>query len=246
MATQDEYDAGEVTDRERLAAQRQKAIAEYNADATKNQLGRQIANYDFANRQNRRLADVQLKQNRRKAEADRFEAQRNLQNAALGLFGSMNQAMNGSAVGNTMRMLEDRNDAENNTYWTQHQVNQDAVENAYTESANQNQVAKLDAVSDAQKALADIQADTAANLNNINPNLYEEPQSADELEDWAAGFNRTNRVNENNAQLSGYLMPEYSGASAASQNRRTDNQRYGNGFDYYSRLIRQLNKGRLV
>lgn len=138
-----DYDKGEVTDRERLAAERQKEIQGYNAQSTRNQLQQQLGNYDFANRQNRSLADVQLKQNSRKTSSDRFEAQRDLQNAALGLMGSMNQAMNGSTLGNLMRMLENRNDKDNNTYWTQHQVNQDQVENSYTEAFNQNNVARM-------------------------------------------------------------------------------------------------------
>ena len=61
-----DYDAGEITERERLAAARQKEIAARNADAVKNQLSRQLANYDQANQQNAALRDVQLKQNERK------------------------------------------------------------------------------------------------------------------------------------------------------------------------------------
>jgi hypothetical protein len=147
-------------------------IAEYNAGATKNQFKRQIANYDFANRQNAALRDTQFKQASRKSEAERFEAQRNLQNAALGLFGTMNQAMNGSTVGNTMRMLENRNDAENSTYWQNLQDNRNAIQNAYDESYNQNQVAKQDAAINAIKALQDIQGDLSGNLNNIQTDLY--------------------------------------------------------------------------
>lgn len=206
------YDKGEVTDREKAAAKRQKEIAnynantingvntynantagnlanwsanqqseiarrnsdqtsriaEYNANATKSQLDQQIANYDFANRQNASLRDTQFKQASRKSEAERFEAERQLQNAALGLFGTMNQAMNGSTIGNTMRMLENRNDADNSTYWQNLQDNRNAIQNAYDESYNQNQVAKRDAAINGIKALKDIQGDLASNLNNIN------------------------------------------------------------------------------
>lgn len=171
-----DYDKGEVSEREEKAAENQKEIAKYNASATKNQLNQQLKNYDFANAQNRRLADVELAQNSRKTESDRFEAARDLQNAALGLLGSMgNQAMNSSSINNFNYMLENRNDKDNNTYWTQHQVNQDAVNNAYDESANQNQVAKNDAVINTEKALKDMQADLSTNISNINPNLYVAP-----------------------------------------------------------------------
>ena len=101
--------ADEITDREQTAADNQTSISKQNVRDVQNQLARQLANYDFADAQNRALADVQLRQNSRKTSADRFEAQRDLQEAALGLMGSMGSAMNGSSTGNLMRMLESRN-----------------------------------------------------------------------------------------------------------------------------------------
>lgn len=232
-----DYDAGEVTERERLAAERQKAIQGFNAQSTKNQLEQQLANYDFANRQNRSLADVQRDQNSRKTSSDRFEAQRDLQNSALGLFGSMNQAMNGSSIGNLMRMLENRNDKDNNTYWTQHQVNQDQVENSYNDSLNQNNVAKNDAAINAEKALRDSQADLSANLSNINPNLYEPPgEGSANL--GADGYAASKQVAENNARISGYMMPDNSVQAARDVAPRNQLRR----DDYFSRLINRFNR----
>lgn len=163
------------SEQNRLAKQNRdqtKQITQYNAGATSEQLGNQMSNYDFANRQNAKLRDVQYARASRKAEAERFEAQRNLQNAALGLFGSMNQAMNGSTIGNAMKMLANRNDADNSTYWENLQDNRQAIRNAYDESYNQNQVAKRDAAANALKALQDIDADLASNLSNIQGDLY--------------------------------------------------------------------------
>ena len=168
------YDKGDITDRERTAAKNQTKISKQNIKDVQNQLKQQIANYDFADRQNRALADRQLTQNSRKDDADRFEAQRDLQAATLGLLGSMGTAMNGSPTGNLMSMLDSRNDKENNTFWAQHQVNQDAVENSYQDSLNQNNVARRDARQSAEKAIRDIRSDWSANLNNINPNLFEQ------------------------------------------------------------------------
>ncbi len=232
-----DYDSGEVTEREELAADRQKEIARFNEQAIRNQLNRQIGNYDFANRQNRKLADLQLKQNQRKTESDRFEAQRNLQNATVGLLGSMNQAMNGSSVGNLMRMLENRNDADNNTYWTQHQVNQDTVNNAYEESVNQNQVSKLDAAQAAEKGIRDIESDLAANLSNINPNLYVAPGTGDARLNSETAWN-DRHIYENNPKLSGYIMPDNSVQAARSIAGRNTLR----GGDYYSKLINSLNR----
>lgn len=228
-----DYDAGELTDREKLAGKNQIEIAKQNADDVRNQLSKQLETYDFANRQNRTLADVQLKQNSRKNSADRFEAQRDLQNAAIGLLGSMGPgAMNSSSMGNFMSMMENRNDKENNTHWAQLQSNQDQVENSYADSFNQNQVAKRDAVTSAEKAIRDIESDLSANLNNINPNLYEEPGSGETNLDSGSVWNGAGNIQQNNAQVSGYIMPD--NRQGAARNRI-------GGNDYFSKLINRFN-----
>lgn len=216
MATQSDYDSGEITDREQTASDRQKDIAkfnintlqdtanynkgtaknvanwtlqqqrnladtnaarttensEYNAQSAGDQMRRQIMNYNFANRQNRALRDTEFTQARQKGEVERFNAQRNLRNAALGLMGSMgNQALNSSSTGNLMYMLNDRNDADNLTYWQQLRDNINAIQNAYDESYNQNQVAKRDAAINAINTIEGMSSDLAANLNNIDNDL---------------------------------------------------------------------------
>lgn len=232
-----DYDEGEVTPRERLAAQRQKGISQQNALNVRTQLQRQLANYDTADQQNRKLADLQLQQNSRKTSADRFEAQRDLQNAATGLLGTMGTAMNGSSTGNLMRMLEDRNDKENSTYWAQHQQNQDSVENSYQDSLNQNRIARLDAMQSAEKAINDIATDMSASLNNINPNLAEPPGTPT---DWMEGIWDPARVQEMQEQdklISGYMRPDQEGARSTNPTQRN---RLG-GNDYFSRLMNRFN-----
>ena len=220
-----------------------------NVRDVQHQLNRQLANYDFADAQNRALADVQLRQNSRKGSADRFEAQRDLQAATLGLLGSMGNAMNGSATGNLMGMLGSRNDKENNTFWSQHQTNQDAVENSYQDSLNQNRVARRDAMQSAEKAIRDIEGDWAANLNNINPNLFR--QGAVNNDGSLTSYTAWNegRAPSNNAQVSGYLIPDNrgigtttSGQTNPSQSANvgaTRNQVRGN--DYFSQMMNRFN-----
>ncbi len=232
MSTAEAYDAGEITEREQTAANNQITLAKKNADDIRNQLSKQLETYDFANRQNRSLADTQLKQNSRKNSADRFEAQRDLQNATLGLLGSMGNAMNGSSVGNLMQMLEDRNDKENNTYWAQLQTNNDTVENSYQDSYNQNQVAKRDAVTSAEKAIRDVESDLSANLNNINPNLFTAPGEGDANLDSGSVWNGSGDVQQNNAKISGYVMPD---------NRQGAERNTLKGNDYFSKLINRFN-----
>lgn len=250
MAT--DYDKGTVTDRERLAAQRQNALAKYNAQSLQNQLNYQLRNYDLADKQNASLRDVQLKQNRRNAETDRFEAQRQLQNAALGLMGSMNQAMNGSSTGNLMRMLEDRNDSDNNIQWDQLRRNDDSVYNAYQESLNQNNASRFDAISNARKGLRDIQSDLAANLNNINPNLYKAPGSNKDIDKIQQNVaKQQNAVKQRNAYLSGYITPGRSEEvaknrpdnknTAANEYLRNGRRNLLTGGDYFDQLVNRFN-----
>ena len=231
-----DYDKGEITDREQLAADRQKEISRQLAADVNNQLARQVANYQLADQQNRGMRDLQYKQNRRKAEADRFEAQRNLRNSALGLLGTMDQAMNGSALGNLMYMLRDRTDADNQTYWNQLQANNDAVGNSYLESLNQNRLAQNDAAINAEKAIRDIESDLSANLSNINPNLYIKPGTGDANLSSEKAYN-DNSVRYQNAALSGYLMPELSRRNARSL--RTPEQRDMSNSNYFGSLMNQ-------
>lgn len=237
-----DYDAGEITDRERLAAERQKEIARFNrdsiTDSTYGQLTQQLKNYDQADRQNARLRDVQLKQISRKNETDRFEAQRQLQNATIGLLGSMgNQAMNSSTIGNTMSMLRNRNDSDNTTYWQQLMDNQNTVRNAYEEAANQNQVARNDAIINASKAIRDLEGDLSANLSNINPNLYLSPGTTSEsvLYAWEGGPGEQRKA-DHLAQLSGYIMPANAEQAIRSQRNRVQRN------DYFGNMLNRFNR----
>lgn len=246
-----DYDSGEITKRERKASQNQTAITKQNVRDVQNQLKRQLANYDFADQQNRALANTQLKQNSRKTSEDRFEAQRDLQASALGLLGSMGSAMNGSTTGNLMSMLNSRNDKDNNTYWSQHQVNQDQVENSYNDSVNQNRVARRDAMQSAEKAIRDIEGDWRANMNNINPNLFPGGKGA-VGGDKALGSQTAwdaNKAKKNNATISGYVIPDNrgvanvpTGGSNPSQSMNvgeTRNRLLGN--DYFSQMMNRFN-----
>ena len=231
-----DYDKSEVTDREKKAAKRQNALATFNAKATQKQLKNQLATYDKADQQNRNLRDRELTQYARKSEVDRFQAQRNLQNAALSLFGSMNQAMNGSSVGNLMDMLSDRNDSDNVTYWNELQENRNQARNKYRESLNQNNASRLDAINSASKTVSDIMGDRSANLNNINPELYEKPSGNKALNKIQKQINaQRKKVKLTDASASGYVMP------SNAEQKVTGKRNKLRGGDYYSKLINGFN-----
>lgn len=229
------YDDAEVTERERLAAQRQDALAQASAANVADQFQNQIGAYNAANRQNRRLADIQATQAKRKGVTERSESDRDLQNSALGLFANMGQAMNGSALGNLMRMLESRSDKDNVVHWEQQQENLNNIENAYNESANQNNISALEAYNNAVKAQQDIRVDTAANKGNLNPNLYENPEDIDLGS--GAELPPSGWLPDRLQRLSGYLMPENSVQNARARYPR--NRVAGN--DYFARLINGFN-----
>ena len=231
-----DYDKSEVTDREKKAAKRQNALATFNAKATQKQLKNQLATYDKADQQNRNLRDRELTQYARKSEVDRFQAQRNLQNAALSLFGSMNQAMNGSSVGNLMDMLSNRNDSDNVTYWNELQENRNQARNKYRESLNQNNASRLDAINSASKTVSDIMGDRSANLNNINPELYEKPSGNKALNKIQKQINaQRKKVKLTDASASGYVMP------SNAEQKVTGKRNKLRGGDYYSKLINGFN-----
>lgn len=252
-----DYDAGEVSDREQLAADRQKRLAKLNSDALLRQYYNQLDTYDLADQQNRALANRNSLQMRRKAEADRFEAARNLRSASRGILGEMGPAgMQGSATENFMRGMENRSDADNSTYWNQLQENLDTVENAYLENENQNNIAREDLRANTVKALDDIMNDTRANLSNINPNLYEEVTPEDL--DIDTTLLKERQTPASLAQQSGYLLPTYANQLAsqagqyagepyimptnARQNalRRAPRNRIAQP-NYFGRLMNQIN-----
>lgn len=258
-----DYDNGDITPRERKASENQTTLSEQNVRDVQNQLKRQLSNYDFADAQNRALADTQLRQNSRKTSADRFEAQRDLQAATLGLLGTMGSAMNGSTTGNLMDMLRSRNDKENNTYWAQHQVNQDAVENAYNDSLNQNNVARRDAMQSAEKAIRDITNDWRANMNNINPNLFPAAGTSGSMNGTANASNaisgnaalspdtawNEDKVKRNNSVISGYTIPDNLGRTNFPTGERVPAQSRNigairntvRGNDYFSQMMNRFN-----
>lgn len=232
-----DYDSGEITSREQTAANNLGSIANYNAQSTRNQLSQQQSNYDLADQQNRALADVERSQNSRKAANDRFAANKKLQTATHGLLGAAGDALNGSSLFELLNMIQTRTDLDNNEVWNILTQNQNAVENAYNEAINQNILSRNDAASNAEYGLRGIESDTAAQLSNINPNLFVNPGEGS-TSVGAGGTYDTNRNAANLAQLGGYLMPDNAAIEATKV--QTPNKSTGNS--YFDRLLNQYNQ----
>jgi len=166
-AQQEQYGNQENKDLFDKSATVKKDNAQYNVNSINQQYKNQKRTYDIADKQNENLANLQQVNARKKSETERFQAQRNLQNAALGLFGSMNQAMNGSTTGNVMSMLKNRNDNENVNYWQQLTDNLNSIWDAYDEAHNQNQISRMDAKTNAKKGMQDVVSEYSQDLGNL-------------------------------------------------------------------------------
>ena len=196
----------DVTDEQRQAANNLTTIANYNAQSTKNQLAQQLENYDLADKQNRALADTEKNQSSKSAASDRFAQNKKLQNATRGLLGTVGSGLYGSTLYNIMDMLRNRQDLDSQATLNTLQQNWDTAENAYNESANANVLSRNDAATNAEYALRGIQSDTAAQLNNINPDLFVAPGEGD-TNVGADGTAADNKHEANLARMSGYIMP---------------------------------------
>lgn len=242
-----DYEAGEVSEREQQTANNLNSIAQYNAQSTKNQLSQLLGNYDLADQQNKRLADVEQKQNSRKAANERFAANKKLQAAVTGLTGTMGNALAGSGTENLLNMVNTRTDLDNGDAWNTLQQNQNTVTNAYNESLNSNVLSRNDAAINAEYGLRTIESDTAAQLNNVNPNLYVAPGEGTEGESatnvGATGYYDKNKTAANMAEMSGYIVPAAAQATA-NQIQPRNTVRTSAGGNYYSNLLNQYNKTR--
>ena len=243
----------ELTDEEKEAAKNQNALAKMNIQDLQNQLNHQLDIYNQADAQNKRLANAERTQASRKAESDRFDAQRNLQAASLSLMGDMGQAMNGSSTGNLMRMLESRNDLEDSAQLSQLLSNWEQTNNQYNDTVNQNRIARMEAMANAEKAINDATRNWMAALNNIDPSLFPKEGVVNGDKSLAAST-AWKRKNEGAAVTSGFLAPfvrgDNRGKGGTPQGEANPAQSMNVGYtrnrqlggDYFSRLINQFNR----
>lgn len=217
----------DVTDEQRQAANNLTSIANYNAQSTKNQLAQQLENYDLADKQNRALADTEKNQSSKSAAADRFAQNKKLQNATRSLLGTVGSGLYGSTLYNIMDMLRNRQDLDSQATLNTLQQNWDTAENAYNESANANVLSRNDAATNAEYALRGIQSDTAAQLNNINPDLFVAPGEGD-TNVGADGTAADNKHEANLARMSGYIMPSKNQIEQQTKPRSVSKNSYFN------------------
>lgn len=160
---------------ESAAARNLGGIANYNADSTREQLDLTLSAFDQADTQNRALADTQIEQHQKTAAADRFAQAKKLQMSTSSVRDAAGNALQGSGLGALIDMLRSRTDLDTQESISTLKQNKNSVWNALQEALNANVNARNDAANQAEAAIRAIEADMAAQLNNINPSLYRAP-----------------------------------------------------------------------
>lgn len=253
-----------ATSSQKTAGQRVNEIADWNKASVNADLAWKNYLYDEADKQNENLLNTERRQNRQKVEADRFQAQRSLQNAARGMVNSVGAGLNSSATGNLINTFAGQQDADNVDYWTTLRQNQNAVENAYQEAANQNYLARREAAINAEISKRDIEANQAAQLQNVSEDLYVAPAThaaweGDNPFGYHAGSNNTANQGINTATAArektdavvrgntGYVttatgIRDLTPAQNVGADGRPTNQASTRNSlnDYYSRLLRSV------
>jgi len=114
--------------------------------------------------------------------------------------------MEGSSRGALSGMLKTRTDLDSGEVLGTLATNQDAVRNALTESLNANVIARNEAASNAEFALRGIEADTAAQRNNINSKLYARPGTKGKTRFGSKGYANKRQTAANKAARAGYIV----------------------------------------
>lgn len=230
--------AGKPTTDEKNAARRAEYIAKRNKRSVDLNLGWMNDLYDASDKQNKALLNTEKTQNRQKTEADRFQAQRSLQNAARGLMNTVGQGLNSSATGNIANMIRDQQDSDNVDYWTTLKQNQNTVKNAYQEALNQNYLSRREAGIKAQIAKRDIESNLAASLQNIHPKLYKKPTSSGKYGSLSTQKDNTSDAKSKKSEAdrrvrsSGYVSNAYDQPTTNTNGTALN--------DYFSRLLRGI------
>lgn len=207
------------------------AIAGFNAQSTKDQLARDFERYALSDKQNRQLAELEMDQNSGKAAGERFAQFKKLQSSASSLFGGAGNAMQGSGTGSAIEMLKSRNDLDSGDVLGILTQNQNATRNALNESINANILARNDAAAAAEFQLRAIEADTAAQLNNIDPKLFSKPGTG-KANVYSSGVAKRNTRPANVATSAGYITPPAGSIPKAAPT---------GGSSYYDSLLNSYN-----
>lgn len=169
------YNAGHVTDREREAFDNLTAIAVYNRDTITGDLDKANTVYDIAEEQANLLAKKQYCDAAQKADGEWFAQHQRLQVVMHQINDQAGNLLTGSGMYDWFDLVAMKDDMDDVAVLVQFRENLETVYNQLANTIISITNSRNDAAREAHKALREIIADSAAQANNINPNLFEDP-----------------------------------------------------------------------
>ena len=166
---------GSVSSQQKKAAKNQTAISKFNAQTVRDEWKAANANYKLSNKENKALTKINMQNNSRTASGDRFAQLQRMQASTSGLMAGAGNALQGGQAMNIANMLKQRNGMDNNESLSTLRTNQNAEIDSLNEALLANTIARNTAAAAAERQLRNMEADLAAQLNNINPKLFAKP-----------------------------------------------------------------------
>lgn len=160
------------TQAQRDAAANLGVIAGYNAGTVKGGYDKSMKAYDLSSKQNAKLRDTSIQQSRVKSGDEWFANQQKLQASLSSIMGAAGRAAEGSGllgIRDTLAKVDDMSDVSSLGALRD---NMNSAYNNYSEAEAAINDARRRATIEAWTALRQGEADQAAQMNNINPELF--------------------------------------------------------------------------
>jgi hypothetical protein len=239
--------SGGISAKEKQAANNLASVAGYNQDTITGNYDNQNKIHDISDKQNKRLAAVQTTQARRNAGNDWYTQQQKLQSVTSQLTDAMGNAAMGSGLYDMWDAIARKDDMDDVAVLNQLRENRNSIDNNLFEALAASNISRNQTAADTERALREIGADYAAQINNINPKLgkgvFDTKDHTLNLPSWIqeAFFNKNKRkalkpteqplVREagaaSDAWSRGLLTGEHNTASSSNQ---TYQQRLSQGY----------------
>lgn len=166
---------GSLSDEKSKAADRTRALANFNAQNSIDRFADKVDYYNKANQNAKDTFAAQNIQDKQSSNTNRYEAYRNDMLAAMSNRNRMDQALNSSAADNLLLAHRLKNDEHSNKLSQELRSNLNANMNDLVNTLNQNALSQESDRIDLIRDLTNQEASLAADLANIDPDLFELP-----------------------------------------------------------------------
>lgn len=208
-----------LSDEKQKAADRTRALANFNAQNSIDRFADKVNYYNKANQNARDTYEVQDIQDRQNSNTNRYEVYRNDMLAAMSNRNRMDQALNSSARDNLLLAHQLKNDEHSNRLSQELRNARNENINNLVNTLNQNALAQESDRIDLIRDLTNQEASLAADLANIDPDLWELPgegSSINFINRNSHGIPET-AASPSYAQQAGITSSGYGGLNEATQ-----------------------------